>query len=223
MVSQQIQDSIETKGGQWGYYRQPDGWIGVAITTQIERLQYMEEGWIPMPEYGLVEMTTKWATDHPLETLFINGGAKELPLEQVVEMGLHIYPPKMPNCGRRLNQYHKLHGVRCWVGARPVQFPQLEGLDIQPFKCRHCKEIRATEEGLQNHETVAHKTEKGDVKMGEALAAALTQGLRPIMQPTSSDNGIAPSELDALRARITELESKPREASRRTSSGAKPK
>lgn len=179
MVMAAIQDSIQTKGGLWGYYRQPNGWITTAITTTLERMSYIQEGWTPLPQYGLVELTTKWSADHPLEALFIAGGAKELPIDQIIESGMHLNLPLIPVCGRRLNQYHKLHGPGCWIGAQPVRFPQLEGMDVPAWPCRHCTEIRATEEGRKNHETVAHKEDKGDIKMAEALAAALNKREAP--------------------------------------------
>lgn len=174
---------IETKGGLWGYYRQPNGWITVAITTEIETVHYIKEGWTPLPQYGGVEMTSKYAADHPFEPLFIAGGAKELSIEQIRETGLYLDPPLVPACGRRLSQYHKRHAPECWRGAKPVVFPQLEGLDLEPARCRHCDNEYPTEAARDQHETVSHKESQGDIKMGEALGQALAQALQTVRMP----------------------------------------
>lgn len=206
MVMEAIANSMETKGGQWCYYRQPNGWITVSVATTVERMQYIEQGWTPLLQYGHVEMTTKWAADHPFEALFLAGGAHELPAAQIIELGYYFNKPMLPSCGRRLNQYHKLHNPGCFQNMQPVVFPQLDGYNLQPWKCRHCSEVRATEAGRDQHETVAHKTEKGDIKMAESLAAALNQRDEPT--PTTAQPVNVAEELEALRAEIAALKAK---------------
>lgn len=162
----------------YGFYRQPNGWITVSPATDIEELKYRREGWEPLPQYGRVEMVSEYAVDHPLEWLFVQGGAKELPVDQVIEMALHLTPPLMPTCGRRLDQDHKRHLATCWEGAQPVSFPQLDG-EYLSFQCRFCtRDPFSTEEAREQHEGVMHKEEKSDIRTGETLADSLTRGLR---------------------------------------------
>ena len=75
--------SVQNIKPTYGYYRQPNGWVKPAVVTAMEELKYRREGWTPLPQYGRFDMGTGYAADHPLELLFINGGAKELLLEQI--------------------------------------------------------------------------------------------------------------------------------------------
>lgn len=162
----------------YGYYRQPNGWITISPATDLEELKYRREGWEPLTQYGRVEMTIGYMADHPLEPLFMLGGAKELPVEQIVAMGLHLNPPLVPTCGLRLDQYHKGHTAGCLVGAKPVVFPQLESQNYPPSQCRFCERVLPTEKARDQHEGVMHKDAKSDIRTGEALAAAMVKGLK---------------------------------------------
>jgi len=93
----------------YGYYRQPNGWITMSVVTQLEELQYRREGWTPLSQYGRFEMSSVYEANHPFEALFMQGGAVEMCLEQIVELGYHLNPPIMPSCGRVLHQYHRAH------------------------------------------------------------------------------------------------------------------
>lgn len=188
------QEAIQRRGRgsftpTYGYYRQPNGWITVSPVTALEELNYRRDGWEPLPQYGRVEMNSEYAADHPLEQLFMFGGAHELPLEQVIQQGLYMYRPLVPTCRQALSQDHKRHNDTCFVGAKPVVFPQLaDATDLGPFACRFCDAEKPTVEARDQHETVAHKEEKGDVRTGEALASALVKGLSAsgaIAQPQS--------------------------------------
>lgn len=163
---------------RYGYYRQPNGWITVSPMTTIDVARYQEEGWTPLRQYGFVEMNSEYAADHPLEVLFMFGGAKELPVEQIIGMALHLNPPVVPSCGRRLDQNHKHHSRDCWVNAQPVSFPQLtDAPDGLP--CRFCERPPfPTEAAREQHEAVVHKDERGEIRTGETLAGALVRGLR---------------------------------------------
>ena len=71
-------DQVTAIKPTYGYYRQPNGWITVSPVTQLEEVAYIRDGWQSLPRYGRVEMTTEYMADHPLEPLFMAGGAKEL-------------------------------------------------------------------------------------------------------------------------------------------------
>ena len=189
----------------FGYYRQPNGWITVSPATELEELSYRKEGWTPLPRYGRVEMTNEYMSEHPFELLFIGGGAKEMPIQQVIEMGFALEPPDIPACKQRIDQLHKHHLVSCWEGAQPVHFPQLEGTVVPgPFPCTVCNRLLPTEKAKDQHENVAHRPEKSDIRTGQTLAESLAAALRP--QP---DSPVAPdimAELAALRAKVSALE-----------------
>ena len=175
----------------YGYYRQPNGWITVSPATDLEELKYRREGWEPLNEYGRIEMASEYMTDHPLEALLMQGGAKELCREQIVEMALHLNPPVVPTCGRFLDQYHKRHTAACWRGAEPVSFPQLEGTEMEGFPCHFCdRSPFPTEKARDQHEGVMHKEEKSDIRTGQTLADSLVKGLSggqvPVVPPEPS-------------------------------------
>ena len=155
---------------------------------------------MPLPQYGKFDMGTGYAADHPLELLFINGGAKELCEEQIRQQGLYMSPPLIPLCKQPLTQYHRRHAPSCWAGATPVVFPQLAGMTgLGPFECRFCGVAKATVEARDQHEGVMHKEEKSDIRTGETLADGLIKGLKP--EAPAIDAGI-----DALLKRINALE-----------------
>ena len=160
----------------YGYYRQPNGWITVSPATDSDELAYRRDGWTPLTRYGRVEMTTQYAANHPLETLFMRGGAHELSVEQIVEMALHLNSPLIPGCGMPLDQDHKGHRPECWEGAKPVVFPQLT--EVPPgYPCNLCdRSPFPTERARDQHESVVHKEEKGQIRLGETLAGALKEG-----------------------------------------------
>ena len=129
MTADEVQRLGHTARGKsvLGYYRQPNGWITVSPQTDLDQLKYIRKGWTPLPQYGVVSMTCEYDMDNPFEALFLAGGAKELPVEQVIQMGLHLKPQLLPSCGRRIDQVHKKHKASCFVNPQPVIFPQLAG------------------------------------------------------------------------------------------------
>ena len=162
----------------YGYYRQPDGWITVSPMADLDELHYRKRGWEPLSQYGRIELTTEYAADHPLEALFIQGGAHELSVDQIIKSALHLTRPLIPVCRQPLNQFHPTHKATCWQGAQPVEFPQLQGVIPDPVACRFCDRSQfPTEEARDQHETVSHKEEKGDIRTGQTLADALIKGL----------------------------------------------
>lgn len=165
----------------YGYYRQPDGFITVSPATDTDELRYRRGGWEPLRQYGTFEMATPYMASHPLEPLFMAGGAHELTEEQIRQQGLHLNPILVPSCRTPLSQEHKRHTRACLANQRPVVFPQLERMtDLGPFPCQMPGCARPpfpTRAARDQHEGVMHKPEKSDERTGESLAAALIQGL----------------------------------------------
>ena len=161
------------------YYRQPNGWITFGAATMIERAKFQAEGWQPLTDYPSFDFANVWASDNPHVTLFQFGGAKEMPLDQIIAHGYHFWPPLVPTCRQPRTEKHS-HSRACYIGARPVEFPQLEGMELpeRPV-CRFCgRDTLATMEARDQHERVAHKDEIGNVRTGEVLAENLVKGLR---------------------------------------------
>ena len=199
----------------FGYYRQPDGWITASPATDMDELKYRREGWTPLKAYGYFDMASEWSADHPLEALFMFGGAFELSRDQILQTGMYLNPPLVPSCRQPLTAEHRRHTGGCWVNARTVVFPQMEGVApelLGPFPCRFCGVDKPTVKARDQHENVTHKEERGDIRTGEALAASLVAGLAPSMTAQNQQQpgvgvGVAElmQELAALRAEVAAL------------------
>ena len=192
----------------YGYYRQPNGWITVSPMSDMDELKYHKEGWTALTQYGRVEMSSEYAVDNPLEPLFQRGGAKELCVEQILQMGLYVKPILLPSCGTSLGQFHKRHSPPCWQNTTQVHFPQLDGMtDFGPFTCRFCAAVKPTEAARNQHESVAHKEEKGDIRTGETLAEALIKGLggrteTPATASVLPETAALMAEVELLKAQL---------------------
>lgn len=162
----------------YGYYRQPDGWITVSPAASLDELRYRRKGWEPLTQYGRIEMNQPYLADHPLEGLFIRGGAHELSLKQIIETGMYLNLPLIPGCRTVLNQFHPRHTKACMDAAIPVHFPQLDGQVLEPWPCRFCDETRPFEKARDQHEQVVHKDERLQIRGSELMAASLAKGLK---------------------------------------------
>lgn len=202
-----ISDEVSSAIGRriqptFGYYRQPNGWITISPSTQMDRMKYTEEGWTYLEAYGTFDMTA-YTAGHPFEGLFMFGGAKEMPTEQVLQTGLYIDPPLVPTCKQHLTQYHRAHTRECWRRAEKVEFPQLAKVPkelIGPFVCDFCQRKLPTPAAREQHQSVAHAKPLGDVRLGRALGDTLSGVLG--QQQAAPDDG----EKEALRQRVADLE-----------------
>ena len=191
------------------YYRQPNGWITMAAGTMIERAKFSERGWEPLREYGMFDMGNVWCADNPLTTLFQFGGAKELPLDQVIEMGFYFNAPLVPTCRQAVTELHN-HSRDCYIGARPAEFPQLKGVKIDgPFTCTFCdRSPLPTRKALQQHEQVAHKDERSSIPTGKTLATHLVEGLTQggaFTQRDAAAPAPAPAPVDDVAAKALDV------------------
>src|SRR3990167_278702 len=211
MTMPDVLDNVGNQQGRniaptYGYYRQPNGWITLSPNTATARMRYMEEGWEYLHAYGAFDITP-YTIGHPFEGLFMFGGAKELPVEQVLQTGLYIAPtPLVPVCRQHLTQYHRAHNAGCWRGAKRVEFPQLAGVPPEamgPFICEFCpldskgeKRKLPTAQARTQHQSVAHKEPLGNTQLGQALGDSLAAALK----------SIGGKDAEAQQARIAELE-----------------
>jgi len=160
------------------YYRQPNGWITSGAAGQIERTKFMAEGWEPLSQYGRLDVLYEYINNHPLEPLFMRGGAIDLPVSQVIDSGFWMDPPVVPGCGIALNPEHIRHNAVCWETQWTVEFPQVPEDTPRSFDCHFCERRSPTEKARDQHEGVAHKDERANLRTGDALATSLVKGLK---------------------------------------------
>ena len=163
----------------YGYYRAKNRWIMAAPFTPTDELTYRRLGWEPLSAYGRFDINTQYATEHALEWLFQQGGAKELPLEQIIEEGLYYNLPVVPGCGQPITERHN-HMPDCFINQRQITFPQLAEVEVPgPFGCRFCGVLKNTEKARGQHERVAHKPDRNNIQLGETIAASMASAMRP--------------------------------------------
>jgi hypothetical protein len=140
MVSEVTVRSL--KGG-YGYYRRDDGTISCDEMGGNAIARHTRDGWVPLQQYGTYNMTYR-DVDRPLDNLFRQGGAKELPVSQLIEES-YAYPIFGPG----KDDYYAVDGVK-------VEFPQLVGADVPPLKdCPFCPR-RGSDAQLANHIEAMH-------------------------------------------------------------------
>ena len=199
----------------YGYYRQPNGWITISTITRLEALRYTESGWTHLAKYGAFDMTP-YVANHPFEGLLMFGGVGELSVEQILQTGLHLNPPRVPRCGQHMTQFHRSHTAACWAGAQVAVFPQLDTVPDalkQPFLCGFCqrKDI-ATKEALKQHQSVAHSEELGRLQTGESMGTSLAK----VLGQTASNGAKAETpDVAGLQAQLAAMETKIRRLSKR--------
>ena len=212
-LAHEVSDPVSSELGRriqptFGYYRQPNGWITISPITRLEKLRYVERGWVSLDAYGAFDMGA-YTANHPFEGLFMFGGAKEMSVDQILQTGLYIDPPLVPRCRQHLTQFHRSHTANCWRGAQRVEFPQLANVPkelIGPFICDFCKRKMATVEAREQHQSVAHIKPMGDVQTGTSLGKALAEAMNKVNAPVAPAPA-TPSQ-DELLKRIAELEAR---------------
>ncbi|MGH8359324.1 MAG: hypothetical protein ACRESF_17710 [Pseudomonas sp.] len=157
-----------------------------------EKIKRVREGYKPLDAYGAFKVQP-YHQDHPFEVLFVRGGAKDMPLQQVIDQGFYFRPPLIPRCGATFgetghppNRKTLRHTERCWQGATTVVFPQLTGSTVEeregPYACKWCADetgepkLFARQRGLRQHESVVHLDEIGSDRLGAQLIKGLGGG-----------------------------------------------
>ena len=191
----------------FGYYRQKNGWITVSPITQLERINYIARGWTHLDKYGAFDMSP-YVANHPFEALFMFGGVGEMPAQQVLETGLYIDPPLVPQCMQHMTQYHRGHTQACWRGAQPVAFPQLATLDpklVGPFVCEFCQRKLPTAQGRTQHQKVAHAEELGNLQTGQSMGKSLAEVLNARAAPSNDGSAELQAQVDRLERQLAKV------------------
>jgi hypothetical protein len=171
------------------YCRFPSGEIQAVDASPMELMKKINRGIVVLNDYGQFGSSVYYM-DHPFEPLFQAGGAHELGVEQIVDLGYHLRPPMVPTCELHVGQSreHLSHLGRpgagsakaqgCWRGARAVRFPQLVGVDVPeaPQECEFCgRDDLSTERALKQHQDVMHSDRRQQQALGEAIVSGLQQ------------------------------------------------
>ena len=162
------------------YYRLPNGWIDYGSVDPVEQRRLVEGGWVPLPQYGRLDILYVYTGAHPLEALFIRGGAGALSAEQIIASGYWQKPPKIPSCRTVLNPAHMRHKTECWAGAEEVTFPQVPSDTPRSFICTFCRRAFPVEMARDQHASVMHQKEQGDLRAAEMMAKALGEAMRGV-------------------------------------------
>ena len=176
------------RGATHMFYIQPDGWISAGSIHPNDLLNYMRGGWRPLPGYARFNWQP-WYQDHPLEALFIQGGSKELPVDQIIQNSMHLKPPTVPGCGKLLTREHPTHNGDCWSSRRTVKFPQLQDPPA-PVQCDFCERVSATEAANRNHTLVMHQADRAPQQLANHMAQALASALRGFVGAAALPCGI---------------------------------
>ena len=211
----------------YGYYRQKNGWITVSTITRLEKVNYVERGWTPLDKYGAFDMTP-YVANHPFEMLFMFGGVHEMSADQVLQTGLYMNPPLIPRCRQHITQFHRTHTKACWVGAQPVEFPQMAELPperVGPFQCKFCERKLPTREGREQHQSVAHREALGSLRtgqsVGESLAGVLSGMQRAPATPSPDNSGALLQERVAMLERELDQVRRPKKVTQRRKANSK--
>jgi hypothetical protein len=171
------------------YCRAPGGEIVSTDASPMEMMKKINRGWQVLNDYGQFGSNVYYM-DNPYEPLFQAGGAHELGVEQIVNLGYHLRPPLVPTCEKHVGQTkdHLTHVGRpgagsakaqgCWRGARPVRFPQLERVQVPPApdECEFCdRDDFPTDRALKQHQDVMHNDRRQQQALGEAIVSGLHQ------------------------------------------------
>lgn len=177
------------------YWRKDDGRITVGYTDDMTQLRNLKNQWVPLPQYGAFQLTAQFS-DHPFETLFIRGGAKELPREQIMEQGFDHSPPLVPTCGLAAGEplpsgRRHAHSAVCWVKAKGVKFPQLRGTQVaaEPYRCQFCSGKYPTPEAVDQHTQVMHADRLQARDFRDAITTSMDRGFARVQRPMGHSAG----------------------------------
>lgn len=153
------------RGGRFMYYRQPNGHIASGETHENQQQRYIRAGWQPLPKYGQF-LWNEWSNQRPLDHLFLRGGAKELPYDQLIEEGWAWLDGKyiVRPCTFSIN-----NRPCCTNEPLRVTFPQLAGRVLPAIvPCQYCTRT-GTEKQISDHIDVSHAKDMAPMKVAQMI------------------------------------------------------
>jgi hypothetical protein len=165
------------------YYRKMDkgpeqGWIVTADSQMHKQIMYLQRGWQPLPQYGLVgRASCHWDSAYRWYPILSHPeGPKEFPIEQILQFGWHR-PGGLPS-------FPMPNGEPYTPTLEQVFFPQLADQDIDDFGCPEC-ENRLFIKGayLARHLADAHKWDyNAIISLGEQIGIDFRRDFAPMMK-----------------------------------------
>ncbi|MEK7111858.1 MAG: hypothetical protein AAB875_00875, partial [Patescibacteria group bacterium] len=156
------------------YWKRPlqwdsPGWVVLGPTNAESFQKYIRMGFMPLFPYGQhITDTKEWRTQlDPYRKILENGGAKEFPVDQVIELG---WQRKAPT-----------------IKGKSVEFPQIEG--VMEFKgrpitnpsCEHCTAVFITDAMLSKHTALMHANQAQSTEFVRTFGKLL-EGIKPDSQ-----------------------------------------
>lgn len=154
-----LQAGLGSGGFPWQYWRKKDGRIitGPEPRETLYRT-YQRKGYTPLSQYGLLPTPgsavpccpKKFMRTEQYHVLMARGGAKEFPIDQIINAGWHVKPPV-------------IHG-------KTIKFPQLKGVAVEEVQCDECdkpfwgvKDSRTIVQSLRQHCQASHGFNRREV------------------------------------------------------------
>lgn len=151
-------------GGGYVYRRDRDGWIRLGPSSRTDQERFLILGDTFLPQYGEHEGGPD-VMGREYDMLFRLGGQKEMPVEQVIQMGFASKAPVVD-------------GKPIWVDSPVEAFPQLEGVDVpQMRKCRYCSRELWLDEQEQSHVSVMHADRIAAFEQANAIASGMAEAV----------------------------------------------
>ena len=193
MTNAALEASTGVKASGHAYYRLPDGSISSGGAGDVEMVWLRRGGWERLDAYGIFFMDGIYMANHPYEPILMRGGEKEFSPHQIITEGMWQNPPLVPGCNQVISDAHKRHTSACMRTAWAPTWPQVDPSTPRAFPFNFCERALPTVQARDQHESVAHKEEKGQIRSGEHLANAMLRGFGQQSSPESPAPHIAPS------------------------------
>ncbi len=166
----------------YGYWRKPDGWV---TFEQFRHNTYDRfiRGWNMLIQYGEYKLTGQGAWDPHTDVfaaLVVRGGAKELPVEQIMSLRWHRRPDRTDRTARArvwgLVDQQMQAGLAEQDAVEAV-LPQLKGSDWRTWRDHHCQfcpqRVFNTESDVLRHESVMHREDVRSREIRDSIGGAL--------------------------------------------------
>lgn len=160
-----------------GYWRKPDGWVILSQYGDNGTEKKLDRDFVRLGKYGTYSSSAIAQDKDPLLPLVLKDGLRELPAEQIKNLGWHRVPDRTAKRSHR-EVHAMVQATMQRQGcsreeAVAVVMPQTQGYDMTDHHCVPCNNRPfPTSAALQNHTTVMHKDALQSESIGKAVAAA---------------------------------------------------